>query len=135
MEISWEHGFDNSSSPIDNGRKVPRGVFTGLCKAHDLQQQMHQDALSLPAISVGLRRWALQQEDVEKVAIGYIGANYSIAILFDKLEPERMSHLYIELEHIWSKFGEFTPLLYPLGPTQRESILLNSVGCRIVYPA
>jgi len=134
MEGSWQEEFGNSFSPVDDGRNVPRGVFTGLCEAHSLQQQMHHDVLSLPAISTALRRWALQQEDVEKVAIGYIGAAYSVAILLSKLELERISRLYVELEHVRSKFGEFAPLLYPLGPAQRDSFLLNSADCRIVYP-
>lgn len=135
MESSSEEWLGNSLPPVGDGRKVSRGVFTGRCAPNDLLQQTQGDELSLPAISTALRRWALQQEDVEKVAIGYIGRQYSVAVLLDNLQLERISRLYSELEHVWQKFGEYTPLLYPLGPAQRDSLLLNSADCYVVYPA
>ena len=135
MKNSWEQELGNSFSHHASGIKVSRGVFTDLCAANDLLQQTRGDDLSLPAISTALRRWALQQDDVEKVAVGYIGTQYSIAVLLDNLQLERISSLYSELEHVWRKFGEYTPLLYPLGPAQRDSLLLNSADCYVVYPA
>ena len=135
MENSWEQGLGNFFSQHASRRRESRGVFTGLCAANDLNNQTRNDALSLPAISTALRRWALQQDDVEKVAVGYIGKQYTIAVLLHGLKLERISHLYSELQHIWQKFGEYTPVLYPLGPAQRHSLLLNSADCYIVYPA
>jgi len=135
MKNSWEEELGDSLSPDANGRKVSRGVFTDLCEANDLFQQTRGDELSLPAISTALRRWASQQDDVEKVAVGYIGKQYTVAILLERLQLERVSLLYAELEHIWWKFDEHTPLLYPLGPAQRNSLMLNSADCYVVYPA
>jgi hypothetical protein len=135
MKNSWEPDLGDSFSPDTDGEKMSRGVFTGLCVANDLNHQTRNDALSLPVISTALRRWALQQDDVEKVAFGYIGKQYIVAVLLHRLQLERIAYLYSELQHIWQKFGEYTPVLYPLGPAQRNSLMLNSADCYIVYPA
>jgi hypothetical protein len=135
MYDSSENSFGDFYSPAPDTRDVDRGVFADAYAPTNLLEQTRRDMLSLPAISVALRRWALQQEDVEKVAVGYIGAQYSVAILFTEPQPGRISSLYTELDHILGKFGESTVLVYPLGPTQQDSLLLNSVDCYVVYPA
>jgi hypothetical protein len=134
MHGSSENPFVDPHSSLSHRRDVVREGFTGVCAPNDLLEQTRRDELSLPAISVVLRRWALQQEDVETVAVGYVGARYSIAILFTELQVERIASLYTELDHVFGKFGDCVPLLYPLGPTQRDSLLLNSADCYVVYP-
>jgi len=135
MYGSSENWLGDSLSSSPDRRGADRGALRGVCAPNDLLEQTRRDELSLPAISVVLRRWALQQEDVEKVAVGYVGARYSIAILFRELQFERIASLYTELDHVFGRFGEYVPLLYPLGPTQRDSLLLNSADCYVVYPA
>jgi hypothetical protein len=135
MYGSSENFFGRSSSASPERKDAGRGVFTELPAPVDLLDQTRHDGLSLPAIAVALRRWALQQKDVERVAVGYVGAHYSIAVLFTGLRLERISNLYAELNGTLSKFGECTFLLYPLGPAQRNSLLLNSADCYVVYPA
>jgi len=135
MYDSFENRYEDffSRSPDTSG--VDGGVFTELSAPTDLLDQTRQDGLSLPAIAVALRRWALQQEDVEKVAVSHAGEQYSVAILFTELQSERVSSLYAELNYVLNKFGEYTALLYPLGPTQRDSLLLKSADCHVVYPS
>ena len=123
---------DSFFSRRDRG-DVGRGVFTGLCAPIDLLEQTRRDELSLPAISVGLRRWALQQEDVHKIAVGYVGGQYSVAILFTELQLERISGLHEQLRNLWPKFRDCTAVLYAFGPAQRDSLLLNSADCHVVY--
>jgi len=135
MYDSLDNSFDDSFSPTPDTRDMGRGVSADSYAPADLLEQTRRDGLSLPAISVALRRWAMRQEDVKKVAVGYVGAQYSIAILLSEFQAGRISSLYMELDHILSKFGESTVLLYPLGPTQQDSLMLNSVDCHPVYPA
>lgn len=137
MYGSLENSRGDLFSPTPEGADVGRGAFTELSTPTDLLEQTRHDGLSLPAIAVALRRWALQQEDVKKVAIGHVGAQYSVAILFSDLQLERISGLYTETEltRALSKFGEYTSLLYPLGPAQEDSLLLNSADFYVVYPA
>jgi hypothetical protein len=135
MYGSLENSCGDSFSLTPERRNVARGVFTGFSAPTDLLEQTRQDGLSLPAIAVALRRWALQQEDVEKISVGYGGKRYSIAVLFAELQIGRISSLYGELGHVLSKFGECTSLLYPLGPAQQDSLLLNSADCYVVYAA
>jgi hypothetical protein len=135
MYRSSDNSFDNSFSPTPNAEDAGRGAPASCYAPPDLLEQTYRDGLSLPAISVALRRWALQQEDVAKVAVGYIGAQYSVAILFSEFQVGRISGLYTELDHILSKFGKSTVLLYPLGPMQRDSLMLNSIDCYVLYPA
>jgi hypothetical protein len=134
--------YDSSDNPLGDffastpdARDAGRGVFDDSYAPTGLLEQTRCDGLSLPAISVALRRWALQQEDVDKVAVGLVGTQYSIAVLFTRLQPERVFGLYPELAHILSRFGGCIVLLYPLGPTQQDSQLLNGPDCYAVYPA
>lgn len=129
-----ENWFGDSFSSWLDRRNAGRGVSTDVSAPNDLLDQARRDMLSLPAIAVALRRWALQEEDVEKVAVGHVGGQYSVAILFAELQIERISSLYTELDRILSKFGECTALLYPLGPTQQDSLLLSPGDCYVVYP-
>jgi hypothetical protein len=134
MYGSSDNRFGDFLFPSPDKEAADSRTSAGVRAPNCLLEQTRRDALSLPAISVALRRWALQQQDVKQIAVGYGGTQYSVAILLTELQFERFSTLYTELDHVLGKFGESIVLLYPLGPTQQESLLLNSADCYTVYP-
>ncbi len=103
-------------------------------KPIDVRKKMKEEGLPGPLIAVGLRRWALTQSDVQKVVLGYIGDRYSIAVLFEKPDMERFRRMYEDLEGVVSNFGDVFAVLYPLGPNQSNSLLLNTCGDYVIYP-
>lgn len=107
-------------------RYKSRSPFSGLSEPHSVLDQMWMDDISLPPIAEFIRDWQSRTPDVRRVTIGY-ALGYYIAFLADALEMENIQRHFRELYSARELFRGYPLTLYPLGPNQSGSVLLNSI--------
>ena len=99
----------------------------------NIVDQMREDGISVPQVSTYLRRWAIQEQDVQRIVLGYSGDAYPIAVLLDPLSLEGMRNTHEHLMHVRDLFEGKRILICPLGLEQSNSTLFKSVGNYQVY--
>ena len=105
---------------------------SGLFLDHlDLREQAKRDKLSLPAIKTRIRGWMRDEPDVEKVCVTYGAGYYTVAILTNPLTGTIMIRLQASLEKVLDVFRRCDPLVWVVGPEQRDATMLYSPSCSI----
>ena len=97
----------------------------------DLRAQAKRDKLSLPVIRTRLRGWIRQEPDVDQVAVTYRAGHYTVAILANPLTRKIMTCLQASFENVLDAFRDCDPLVYVLGPKQRDAAMLYSPHCSV----
>jgi hypothetical protein len=101
----------------------------------DLCEQAKRDRLSLPAIKTRIRGWMRDEPDVEKVGVTYGAGHYTVAILADPLNRTIMTCLQVSFEKVLDVFRRCDPLVWVVGPKQRDATMLYSPSCSIIRSA
>lgn len=97
----------------------------------DLREQAKRDKLSLPAIKTRIRGWMRGEPDVEKVAVTYGAGHYTVAILANPLTRTIMICLQVSFEKVLDVFRRCDPLVWVVGPEQRDAAMLYSPWCNV----
>jgi hypothetical protein len=121
---------------FDNPNSSPIYSLERMFSIKKVTDQMQEDGISWPRVSVHLRKWALREPDIQRVTLGYIGGSYSqysLAVLLNSISSEGIRKVIEQVTNISRLFNEHRVLAYPLGPNQSNSILLNSAGYHKVY--
>jgi len=112
-------------------------VYFPLYPRIDVADQMREDRISVPRVSVRLRRWAMGEPDVQRVTLGYeklFEDRYTIAVLLDPLSIDRMRDTHREIGDITALFMGCNVTIYPCGQKQSNSDIFTSSGNYDVYP-
>ena len=125
--------FDHEGEPVTHEVVTHAPCGEDIRPLVDLSEQMKRDGLSLPAVSTNLRRWALAQPDVEKLALSYANGRYALAVLVAGLSFERMLSLQIDLAFVRSRFESHSVIIYPLSEKHACSPMLTACDCRVVF--
>lgn len=120
-------------NPFDDASDDLKNLFRTCRAPKKVTDQMQEDGILWPRVSVILRKWALHEPDVQRVTLGYIGKNYSIAVLLDSFSNRGIERVMEQVNNVSRLFNNSLVIAYPLGPGQSDSLLLNSAECHDVY--
>lgn len=102
-------------------------LFSGLSEPHSVLDQMWMDDISLPPITEFLREWKSRNPNVCRITLGYSRDQYFIAFSLGSLSIRSVREHIRKLNDARKLFKDFTFIVYPLGPQQSGSLLLNSI--------
>lgn len=98
----------------------------------DVRRQIEHDELPFVAIERALRRFVRTEPHVQCVAISHTGRDYSLAVLIDTLSMQLITELQLTLTRVLDCFRKNRPMVYLLGPDQRNSPLFTAIDCYVV---
>ena len=116
-------------SLISSKFSIPPPILDFSPEPVDTFQRMQRDGLAPEDLIQTIQSWAYAHaEEVDKVAISYSVRRYSLSVLLVALSESLVRKMYQETKEIAGLFGPHAPLVYVLGPNQRESLLFATPG-------
>ena len=101
----------------------------------DIRGQMEADELSPLRVQAWLDQFLRREPLVERVAVAYAGGRYCVTVLASLLTKPLIVSLQAGVAGIRSLFGNLGPLVYILGPDDRDAELLNGTDLCAARPA